>query len=143
MRHKYEKDRPDAIFIEDKSSGQTLNQEFQDNPHDILPLIIFDPEDKSEEGDEWRAWFRMDKHARASLVQPLWQSKRVSYDPHMDGAAELIEEFATFPNGAHDDRVDAGVHAVRYLSRLLLRLSKGNGHQDEAEEATEDIQAGL
>ena len=114
VKNKFDLDKPDAVFVEDKSSGQQVIQDMQDETR--MPIIVFGADD-----DDWKAWFRLDKVARASLVQPLWQAGRVSYDPEMEGAAELVEEFAAFPKGAHDDRVDAGVHGVRYLSRLQFQ----------------------
>ncbi len=136
-RDKFQIDRPDAVFIEDKSSGQQLIQEFQDDPNENIPLVVFKPTDEGDEADNWRAWFKMDKVQRATMVEPLWAAGRVSYDPNMEGAAEMIEEFAGFPKGLKD-RVDAGVHGVRYLSRLHL-----SAPVDEAEQSEHDIDAGL
>ncbi len=140
VRAKYFLDKPDGVFVEDKSSGQQVIQEMQDDPELAMPLLTFDfePGDKSENAESWRAWFKMDKHARASLVQPLWQAGLITYDPEMEGALEMIEEFAIFPKGAHDDRVDAGVHGVRYLSRLQF-----GAPAEDAEEAEGSIEDGL
>lgn len=138
VSNKYQLDKPDAIFIEDKSSGQQLIQELQDTSD--IPILRFDfqPDDKSEEAAHWRSWFKMDKHARASLVQPLWEAGLISYDPDMENAAEMIEQFAKFPKVDHDDIVDAGVHGVRYLSRLDTQEQP----EDNAEEG-DDINDGL
>ena len=137
VRNKFELDRPDAVFIEDKSSGQQVIQEFQDDRSINLPLVVFRADAEGEEADAWRAWFKMDKYARAQLVEPLWQAGRVSYDPTMEGAAAMIEEFAAFPKGLKD-RVDAGVHGVRYLSRLHFNVP-----DEEMEQAEGDITDGL
>lgn len=138
VKNKFQIDKPDAVFIEDKSSGQQLIQEFQDDKEINMPLIVFKKEDKGEEAESWKSWFRMDKYARAQMVEPLWQAGRVSYDPNMEGAAEMIEEFANFPKGQRD-RVDAGVHGVRYLSRLKLNAPPA----DDVEESESGIDEGL
>ncbi len=61
------------------------------------------------------------KLARARAVSPLQEAGNV-WLPHPDECpwvAELIEEAAAFPNGAHDDYVDA-------LSQLLARFTAGS-----------------
>ncbi|MBS3927769.1 MAG: hypothetical protein KGZ65_04175 [Sphingomonadales bacterium] len=138
VRERFDLDRPDAVFIEDKSSGQQLIQEFQDDRQVNMPLVVFNPDDEGPEAEAWKAWFKMDKYARAQLVQPLWAAGRVSYDPNMEGAADMIAEFASFPKGLKD-RVDAGVHGVRYLSRLNLNAPP----TEEVEQADGDITDGL
>ena len=108
VRNRYEVDRPDAVLVEDRSSGQQIIQDFQDESN--MPIIGTDPN-----------FQKLDKYARACLVQPLWAAGRVSYDPNMEGAAEMIEEFCSFPTGTHDDRVDAGVHGVRGVDPEVAR----------------------
>lgn len=65
------------------------------------------------------------KEARAAAVTPFIEAKNVhlphpSLAPWVDG---LVEEAAAFPNGAHDDRVDALTQA---LNRLFLRGGQGS-----------------
>jgi predicted phage terminase large subunit-like protein len=64
------------------------------------------------------------KEARAAAVTPFIEAGNVHLPdpklaPWVDG---LIEEAAAFPNGAHDDRVDALTQA---LNRLFLRGGQG------------------
>ena len=55
-------------------------------------------------------------------------------------APGMIEEYASFsPDAKHDDRVDAGVHGVRYL----LTMDKSDDEQEDAEEEEADIEEGL
>jgi predicted phage terminase large subunit-like protein len=54
------------------------------------------------------------KVARAAAVSPLIEAGNV-YLPHpqfMPWVNDLIEECAAFPNGAHDDQVDAMTQAL-------------------------------
>ena len=54
------------------------------------------------------------KVARAAAVSPLIEAGNV-YLPHpqfMPWVNDLIEECASFPNGAHDDQVDAMTQAL-------------------------------
>jgi len=54
------------------------------------------------------------KVARAAAVSPLVEAGNV-YLPHPDSAPwvkDFIEECAAFPNGAHDDQVDAMTQAL-------------------------------
>jgi predicted phage terminase large subunit-like protein len=59
------------------------------------------------------------KVARAAAVSPLIEAGNV-YLPHpmfMPWVADFLEECAAFPNGAHDDQVDA-------MTQVLLRWHK-------------------
>jgi predicted phage terminase large subunit-like protein len=54
------------------------------------------------------------KVARAAAVSPLIEAGNV-YLPHpqfMPWVNDFIEEYAAFPNGAHDDQVDAMTQAL-------------------------------
>ena len=85
------------------------------------------------------------KIGRAQAISPLVEAGNV-YLPHPDYAPwvnDFIEECAQFPNGAHDDQVDAMTkgaaalaHAaanarVRYRAaptrRILMRVASGKG----------------
>jgi phage terminase large subunit-like protein len=89
-------------LIEDKANGPAVIQELQ---HDVAGLIAINPEGG--------------KIARAQAVSPQCESGNV-YLPHPAIAPwvdALIEEFAQFPNGHHDDQVDS-------MSQALNRLRK-------------------
>jgi predicted phage terminase large subunit-like protein len=88
-----------AKLIEDKANGSAVIQILRHEVPGLLPV--------SPEGG---------KTARASGVSPLIEAGNV-YLPHPQYApwvAAFIEECAAFPNGAHDDQVDA-------MSQALLR----------------------
>jgi predicted phage terminase large subunit-like protein len=88
-----------AKLIEDKANGSAVIQMLSREIPGILPV--------NPEGG---------KVARASAASPLIEAGNV-YLPHPQIAPwvnDFIEECATFPNGAHDDQVDA-------MSQALLR----------------------
>jgi predicted phage terminase large subunit-like protein len=70
-----------------------------------------------------------DKIARVNAVADLFASGTV-WCPETRFAEEVIEEFAAFPAGEHDDLVDASTQALlRFRQGGFLRLST-----DEEEE---------
>jgi predicted phage terminase large subunit-like protein len=88
-----------AKLIEDKANGSAVIQMLQ---HEIAGILPVNPEGG--------------KVARASAVSPLIEAGNV-YLPHPQLAPwvyDFIEECAAFPNGAHDDQVDA-------MTQILLR----------------------
>jgi len=94
-----------AKLVEDKANGPAVIQELK---HDIGGLIEVTPEGG--------------KIARAHAVSPVAESGNV-YLPHPAVAPwveALIEEAAAFPNGRHDDQVDA-------LTQALNRLRDSSG----------------
>jgi len=59
------------------------------------------------------------KVARAQAIAPLVEAGNV-YLPHPDFAPwvnDFIEECAAFPNGAHDDQVDAMTQALLWFNQ--------------------------
>jgi predicted phage terminase large subunit-like protein len=88
-----------AKLIEDKANGSAVIQMLSREIPKILPV--------NPEGG---------KVARAAAVSPLIEAGNV-YLPHplyAPWVTEFIEECGAFPNGAHDDQVDA-------MSQALLR----------------------
>jgi len=86
-----------AKLIEDKANGSAVIQMLSNDIPGILPV--------NPEGG---------KVARAAAVSPLIEAGNV-YLPHpqfMPWVNDLIEECAAFPNGAHDDQVDAMTQAL-------------------------------
>jgi predicted phage terminase large subunit-like protein len=84
-------------LIEDKANGSTVIQMLGRELPGILPV--------NPEGG---------KVARAAAVSPLIEAGNV-YLPHpqfMPWVNDFIEECAAFPNGAHDDQVDAMTQAL-------------------------------
>jgi predicted phage terminase large subunit-like protein len=96
-----------AKLVEDKANGPAVIQELK---HDIPGLIEVQPEGG--------------KVARAHAVSPMIESGNV-YLPHPALAPwveDFIEETAAFPNGRHDDQVDA-------MTQALNRLRQYGGYQ--------------
>src|SRR5260370_3466458 len=86
-----------AKLIEDKANGSAVIQMLAHEVPGILPV--------NPEGG---------KVARAAAVSPLIEAGNV-YLPHPQPCPwlnDLIEECAAFPNGAHDDQVDAMTQAL-------------------------------
>jgi predicted phage terminase large subunit-like protein len=86
-----------AKLIEDKANGSAVIQMLQ---HEIPGLLPVNPQGG--------------KIARAAAVSPLIEAGNV-YLPHPDYALwvnDFVEECAAFPNGAHDDQVDAMTQAL-------------------------------
>jgi predicted phage terminase large subunit-like protein len=86
-----------AKLIEDKANGSAVIQMLQ---HEISGILPVNPEGG--------------KVARAMAVSPLVEAGNV-YLPHPSIAPwvnDFTEECAAFPNGAHDDQVDAMTQAL-------------------------------
>jgi predicted phage terminase large subunit-like protein len=86
-----------AILIKDKANGSAVIQMLQYEVPGILPV--------NPSGG---------KIARAQAISPLVEAGNV-YLPHPDYAPwvnDFIEECVQFPNGAHDDQVDAMTQAL-------------------------------
>ena len=92
-----------AILIEDKANGPAVISMLRSKVPGLIPV---EPDGS--------------KYARANAVAPYIQSGNVhlpAAEVALFDVEELIEEAAAFPNGAHDDMVDATSQA---LSRLYI-----------------------
>ncbi|NBT50557.1 MAG: hypothetical protein EBT12_03195 [Marivivens sp.] len=93
-----------AMYIEDKASGQSLIQELKrESGMSIIPYKVVH-----------------DKVSRANAVLPLIEGGRVYLPPQAQWLDAFIDEAVTFPNGNHDDQVDAMVIAVDVLSKTSI-----------------------
>jgi predicted phage terminase large subunit-like protein len=97
----------DALVIEDKSSGEELIQEFHQSTS--LPVVPW-------EGGA-------DKIVYANVCVPTWEAGRVYVYDDCPWANDFLDEVCAFPNGAHDDQVDAFTHAIIFL----IRAKPGQG----------------
>ena len=96
-----------AILIEDKANGSAVIQMLS---HQIPGILAVNPGGG--------------KVARAQAISPLVEAGNV-YLPHPDFAPwvnDFIEECVQFPNGAHDDQVDA-------MTQILLRWNQAPTEQ--------------
>ncbi|MGL4882232.1 MAG: phage terminase large subunit, partial [Waterburya sp.] len=99
VKQAYDKYKTNAMLVEDKASGQSLIQELKrDTRLPVLPVKV-----------------ETDKLSRAVAFTPTIESGKVYLPEDAPWVADFIAEFASFPNGAHDDRVDALGMALRYL----------------------------
>jgi predicted phage terminase large subunit-like protein len=100
--------RADAILIEDKGSGKSVQQDLR---FAGLPVLVYDPGLAS-------------KTARAQLTAPmleantyyLLESRKEPGKPMM-WARPLLKQEEQFPNGEHDDLVDTHTQVNIYLQR--------------------------
>ncbi len=91
-----------AILVEDKANGSAVIQMLS---HEIPGILPVNPGGG--------------KVARAQAISPLIEAGNI-YLPHPDYAPwvnDFIEECVSFPNGAHDDQVDA-------MTQVLLRWNQ-------------------
>jgi predicted phage terminase large subunit-like protein len=93
---------PTEIVVEDVGSGTSLLQVLRGET--TLPLHAVKPEGS--------------KDFRAQLVSPLCEARKVHLPEVSSWKAAFLDELLTFPQAAHDDMVDAFVHA---LTRLRQR----------------------
>jgi predicted phage terminase large subunit-like protein len=91
--------KPNAILVEDKASGQSLIQELKLST--ALPIIPVKVDS--------------DKQTRAQAVTPLIEAGKVFLPQSAPWVSHFVEEMACFPNGVHDDVVDATTQALNYL----------------------------
>ena len=107
IRLLYERDRTSAVIIEKKSSGHSLLQEL--NRNTTLPLIAQDVD--------------RDKIARVNAIAPTVEAGKVLLPHNAPWLADFIAETASFPNAAHDDRVDAFYYALNYLIKGVFNMT--------------------
>lgn len=93
--------KPNAVLVEDKSSGQSLVQDLKASTK--LPVIPREPEG--------------DKIIRAMSVSPMCEAGRVRLPRVASWLPDLEHELARFPSGTHDDQVDSISQALTYMHR--------------------------
>lgn len=86
-----ERFRPEAILIEDKASGQSLLQDIRRETQ--LPVIAVQPQG--------------DKLTRFARVTPMIEAGKVALPYYAPWLSAFEQEVLAFPNGTHDDQVDA------------------------------------
>ena len=110
----YLETQPDAFIVEGKATGMPLIFELRAMG---IPVSEFTP----SRGN--------DKVARVNSVADLFASGMV-WCPETRFAEEVMDEFAAFPVGEHDDLVDSSTQAlIRFRKGGFIRLSS-----DEPEE---------
>jgi predicted phage terminase large subunit-like protein len=107
----YDEHKPDVCIVEKKASGQSL---IQDMRRSGLPVLEYMPD--------------RDKVSRVYAATPSMEAGRVWFPKGRKWAEELVDELITFPNGAHDDQVDAMTMAIHYMKESWNLL-----HPDDPE----------
>ncbi len=98
--------KPNAIFIEDKASGQAILQELQrERKHNLIPINPV-----------------RSKIDRFAAVSAVFENGRVFFPKSKDWLKDFQEEILNFPSTKHDDQVDS-------LSQMILNFEnmKKNG----------------
>lgn len=113
----YNQRRPDAFLVEGKAAGMPLIFELRAMG---IPVTEYTP----SRGN--------DKIARVNSITDLFASG-VVWAPDTRFADEVIEEFASFPAGEHDDLVDSSTQA-------LIRFRQGGFIPLESDEQDEDFE---
>lgn len=118
----YSEYRPDRIIIEKAASGTPLIQELRKRGVPVSPV----PPVGS-------------KIARAHAATILLE-QGVVYYPDRKWARDLIDSCAEFPNGAHDDDVDALVHGLNFLRRMFLLETPDDLEDEDDDEDDNPVQ---
>jgi predicted phage terminase large subunit-like protein len=100
-----EKWSPDAILVEDKSSGQALIQEISRNSK--LPVIGIKP--------------TKDKITRFASITPLFESSKILLPRSAKWKLDYIQELCSFPQSEHDDQVDSTSQFLMYMKKQFRR----------------------
>lgn len=104
----YQQYRPSRVLVEDKASGQSLVQDLRRLLIPVIPI----------QADK-------DKYTRASGVTGLVQAGFCHLPESAPWLHDFIEEHAEFPEGEHDDQVDATSIALAYLKSSGIVASGG------------------
>jgi len=106
-----------AIYIEDKASGQSLLQELKrESGISVIPYKVVH-----------------DKVARVNAILPIIEGGRVFIPDAAPWLDEFVDETVSFPNGNHDDQVDAATMAVDILSRTSISPEAWALHTDPSQ----------
>lgn len=100
---------PDAVLIEDKASGQSLLQDLRRET--TLPLLACSA--------------NADKLTRLVRVTPMMEAGQVLLPEHASWLAAFEEELFAFPDGAHDDQVDAMSQYLNWVRAKAIHKALG------------------
>lgn len=98
--------KPDSVLIEDKANGSAIIETLRHERTGIDGVIAVEP--------------KGGKVARARNVEAQVEAGQVFLPDEAPWVGDFIEECAAFPNGKHDDQVDA-------MTQALVRLSSSDG----------------
>ncbi len=101
VRMLYDGQRPHAVLIEDKASGQSLIQELKRDGS--MPILAV----KADK----------DKVTRAHAASPFVEAGNVYLPENAPWVGDFVEECAGFPNVTHDDQVDALTQLINWARK--------------------------
>lgn len=117
IRHMAEKyPNKHSILIEDKANGSAIISMLK---HEIGGIVAITPKES--------------KVARASAISGIVEAGNVYLPEYADYVGEFVEEFASFPNGAHDDMVDACTQFINHFKFRQADYVEDNRTQFEKE----------
>jgi len=117
----YNEKKPDCLLIEAKAAGAPLAAELR---HMGIPVSEFTP----SRGN--------DKIVRVNAVSDIFKSGWIYFMPNRSNQ-EVIEEFAAFPTGNHDDFVDSGTQAIlRFRQGGFIKTSMDYDYDEDDEDRT-------
>jgi predicted phage terminase large subunit-like protein len=90
----------ERILVEDKANGSAIIEVLS---REIPGIIAVNPEGG--------------KVVRANAVTACVEAGNVYVPEHADWVGDFVEEFSAFPNGSHDDQVDAMTQANAYYNQ--------------------------
>ena len=103
-----------SILIEDKANGSAIISMLK---HEIGGIIPITPQES--------------KIARANAITGIVEGGNVYLPQYSDFTGEFVEEFASFPNGVHDDLVDACTQFINKFKFYQADYKEDNRTQFE------------
>ena len=103
-----------SILIEDKANGSAIISMLR---HEIGGIIAITPTES--------------KIARANAIAGIVEGGNVYLPEYADFTGEFVEEFASFPNGVHDDLVDACTQFINKFKFYQANYIEDNRTQFE------------
>lgn len=96
-----------GLYVEDKASGQSLIQELRTHSGiSVIPVKV-----------------STDKVSRLNAVSPLIEGGRVFLPDKAEWLDDFMNEAQSFPNGKHDDIIDALTIGLDALSRMSVSVT--------------------
>ena len=103
-----------SILVEDKANGSAIISMLK---HEIGGIIAITPQES--------------KVARANAITGIVEGGNVYLPRYSDFTGEFVEEFASFPNGVHDDLVDACTQFINKFKFYQADYKEDNRTQFE------------
>ena len=103
-----------SILIEDKANGSAIISMLK---HEIGGIVAITPQES--------------KIARANAITGIVEGGNVYLPQYADFTGEFVEEFASFPNGVHDDLVDACTQFINKFKFYQADYKEDNRTQFE------------